>query len=107
MTEQNKMYALLDENGIVTQVVVVTSPLWLEAQPNKESYKEYTDENIASIGGTYENGYWYSVKPDGNWVKENGKWIPGTPYPTDGKYYRWDGEYWVESVKKLIGDKWG
>jgi hypothetical protein len=103
-----KYWAHLDNNRIVTQVVVATEEYiasgrlglpqnWVETSPTGEFRKHF-----AGIGYTYDltlNAF-ISPKPFPSWVLNQStcSWEAPIPYPEDGKYYVWDENTlsWVE-----------
>lgn len=109
-------YAFLDENNIVTHVIVgrnedevvdgisdweayyaqVTGQRCVRTSYNHRIRKQY-----AGIGFTYDADADVFVQPQPfpSWtLDENHDWQPPTPMPTDGKFYRWDedDQEWVE-----------
>ena len=88
--------ALISDNGDVLNIAVFGDE---EIDGN---WIEYTAANPAYIGGTYENGFFYSPQPFASWVKntETHNWEAPTPYPNDSKPYRWNEEIkeWVEII---------
>lgn len=84
-----KKFALVVD-GIVVNVVDVSSDSWLEQQPDIEDWVEFTLDNPAYIGGEYIDGFFYSHQPYSDWVKFEGKWQAPQPYPTDGFRYDWN-----------------
>ena len=118
-------FAQLDENSIVTQIVVISNAdlldengveqetlgvaicqaifgndtTWLQTSYNNNFRKQY-----ARIGDKYvvEADLFYNpVGPFPSWVlDDNYDWQAPVPYPTDGKWYEWDENLltWVEIV---------
>jgi hypothetical protein len=74
-----KNYAVI-ENDIVVNVVVADEE-WANAQT--ATLVEYTDENPATIGGDYLDGFFYSPKPFASWTRSNGAWVAPVDKPTD------------------------
>jgi hypothetical protein len=77
--------ALVNENNEVINTAVFGDE---EIDGN---WIEYTEANLAHIGGTYENGFFYSPQPYPSWIKntEIHDWEAPTPMPTDGGRYKW------------------
>lgn len=101
-------YAFLDENNIVTQVIVGRNETevvdgisdWeayyaeFMGQPCKRtSYNGNIRKNYAGIGFKYdaERDAFIPPKPFDSWVlnEDTCNWDAPTPYPTDGGFYRW------------------
>ena len=112
-------FAKINENNIVTQVVVVndsdgnndtdgqnflnnlfkTTHTW-----KKTSYNTYGNthrlggtpyrKNFASIGFTYDSSRdaFIEPKPYNSWTLDETTclWVPPVAYPSDGKSYEWD-----------------
>ncbi len=110
-------YALLDENNIVTEVIVGKDEGdgtdWEVEYGNfrgqtckRTSYNTsgnaHSDSgtpfrgNYAGIGYTYDetNDVFYAPKPYDSWVLDETKWQWKAPvdYPSDGKDYTWNEE---------------
>ena len=110
-------YAFLDENNIVTEVIVGKDEGdgtdWEVEYGNfrgqtckRTSYNTsgnaHSDSgtpfrgNYAGIGYTYDetNDVFYAPKPYDSWVLDQTKWIWKAPvdYPSDGKGYKWNEE---------------
>jgi len=110
-------FAQIDENNIVTQVLVIEQDVvntglfgdpksFVQTSYNTRGNVHYGPDgnpdggvalrgNYAGMGYTYDpvNDVFYSPKPFPSWTisaKTNWVWISPTPYPTDGKDYRWD-----------------
>jgi hypothetical protein len=112
-------YAYIDENGIVTQVIVGpdegTEPDGVESweayfsakgkgQAVRTSYNTVGGShsgggtplryNYAGIGFTYDEGRdaFIPPKPFESWVLDEDTclWVAPVPYPEDGKVYAWD-----------------
>lgn len=54
--------------------------------------------DVAFIGGSYVDDYFYAPQPYPSWTRNNGNWQPPTPMPTEGRW-RWDEDSlsWLES----------
>lgn len=117
-------FAQLDENNVVTQVIVVANEeLLLDGVENETkgvifckslfgedtkwvqtSYNATIRKNYAGIGFTYDQDLdaFIAPKPFDSWVldEETAQWEAPTPYPTDGKHYYWseDDLTWLEVV---------
>jgi hypothetical protein len=84
-------YAKLDGNTVVN--IEVADRTWIEAQPNKEDYIEYTIDNPAIIGGDYIDGYFYPIKPFESWSRDGkGNWVAPKPKPDNENFYFWNDE---------------
>jgi hypothetical protein len=101
-------YAFLDENNIVTEVIVgidetqliegLEPEIWYGNFKNKvckrTSYSGSYRKNFAGVGYVYnyELDAFYPPSPHKSWVlnTENCKWVPPTPYPNDENRYFWD-----------------
>ena len=115
-------FAQLDENNVVTQVIVVHNNDCLDANGNESetigvafcqsllggtwkqtSYNGNIRKNYAGIGYTYHADIdaFVAPKPFPSWVLNNdtAQWEAPTPMPTDGKRYSWDEATlsWVET----------
>lgn len=113
-------FAQLDENNIVTQVLVIeqdTINTGLFGEPSSFVQTSYnTHSGVHSLGGTplrknYAGiGYTYdsvrdafiAPQPYNSWTlnEDSCTWESPTPMPVDGKVYTWDEETtsWVEVV---------
>jgi hypothetical protein len=92
-------FAKMSNNKVVN--IEVADRTWIEAQPNKDDYIEYTSDNPASIGGDYYEEYFYPEKPYDSWQRDGqGNWISPVPKPNDEKFYSWDENTltWIEVV---------
>lgn len=116
-------FAQLDENNVVTQVIVVANKDTADANGvEKEHIGAAFCERL--LGGTWKQtsynasfrkkyagiGYTYNAdidafvppKPHASWIlnNETADWEAPTPMPTDGKMYTWDEATlsWVEVV---------
>ena len=113
-------FAELDENNVVTQVIVVVNEELLENGVESEakgiafcqslfggnwvqtSYNGTICKNYAGIGFTYDQGRdaFIAPKPFASSVlnEETCQWEYPIPRPTDGKFYKWDEPTlsWVE-----------
>jgi hypothetical protein len=109
-------YAFLDENNIVTEVIVgkdeteliegLTPEVWYGNFRNqvckRTSYNDNIRKNYAGIGYTYneELDAFIAPKTFESWIlnEETCKWEAPIAKPTDDKTYEWDEETasWVE-----------
>lgn len=113
-------FAQLDENNVVTQVIVVHNNDCLDANGNESeavgaafcqsllggnwkqtSYNGNIRKNYAGIGYTYNEtrDAFVAPQPFPSWVlNEDAKWEAPVPMPTDNKRYLWNEEQqnWVE-----------
>jgi hypothetical protein len=105
-------FAQLDEQNIVTQVIVVANEELLENGVESESkgiafcqsllggnwkqtsYNGKIRKNYAGIGYTYDSqrDAFISPQPYPSWtlVEETCQWTSPVPMPTDGNLYVWD-----------------
>jgi hypothetical protein len=97
-------YAFLDENNMVTEVIVgndETTGDWETyygefrgQQCVRTSYNGNIRFNYAGIGFTYDEGRdaFIPPKPFDSWVLDEDTclWVAPVPYPTDGEAYTWD-----------------
>ncbi len=91
-------YAQINESNFVENTVVADEE-WISAQNG--NWVEYTDENPAYIGGSYnpESKLFTSPKPFPSWtLNESNNWDPPVERPDDDKGYYWNEEElaWVE-----------
>ena len=115
-------FARLDENNIVTQVIVVNnSDLLVDGiesenkgiafcqslfggQWKQTSYNRQFRKNFAGVGYVYDNALdaFYAPQPFPSWVFDESTcvWKCPTPYPLDEKLYRWDEPTltWIETT---------
>lgn len=117
-------FAQLDDNNIVTQVIVVANDELLLDGVESEvkgilfckslfgedtkwvqtSYNGNMRKNYAGIGYTYDAGRdaFISPKPFDSWLlnEDTCRWEAPIAYPEDGKFYTWDEATtsWVEVV---------
>jgi hypothetical protein len=115
-------FAQLDENNVVTQVIVVANEeLLLDGVENETkgimfcksllgddtrwvqtSYNATIRKNYAGIGYTYDPvaNHFLAPQPFPSWTLDtDAKWQAPTPYPTEeGKFFTWDEPTlsWVE-----------
>ena len=109
-------YAFLDENNIVTEVIVgkdeteiidgLTPEQWYGNFRNQRcvrtSYNGNIRKNYAGIGYTYDSirDAFIPPKPYDSWVlnEDTCNWEPPIAYPLDGLMYSWDESTlaWVE-----------
>lgn len=106
-------FAQLDENNVVTQVIVVHNNECLDADGNESeavgagfcaklfggtwkqtSYNGNMRKNYAGIGYTYDpvRDAFIQPQPFPSWVlnEDTCRWDAPVPMPTDGKRYVWD-----------------
>jgi hypothetical protein len=117
-------FAQLDENNVVTQVIVVANEeLLLDGVENETkgimfcksllgddtrwvqtSYNGNIRKNYAGIGYTYDPvaDHFFAPQPFPSWTLDaDAKWQPPVPFPTEtGKFFTWDEPSlsWVEVV---------
>jgi len=108
-------FAKLDENNIVTEVLVVNNEVLLKTDGTESEYKgkvflnglfgnatwvqtSYNNnfrKQYAGIGMIYDetNDVFITPQPYASWtLDENFDWQPPTPYPNDGQPYQWNEE---------------
>ena len=99
-------FAKINENNIVTQVIVAEQDFMdmIQGEWIQTSYNTYGGKhllggtplryNYAGIGYIYnrEHDAFYAPQLYNSWIlnKETFIWEPPIPYPTDGKMYYWD-----------------
>lgn len=101
-------YAFLDENNIVTEVIVgVDETELIEGKDPETWYGEFRGQrcvrtsyngnirkNYAGIGFSYDEALdaFIPPKPFDSWVlnEETARWEAPIPYPSDGIIYKWD-----------------
>jgi hypothetical protein len=107
-------FAELDENNIVTRVLVTDNDFpnegydWLVETFGgtwvQTSYNATIRKNFAGFGFSYDEARdaFIPPKPFESWLlnEETCNWEAPKPYPTDGKLYNWDEESqeWIEYV---------
>jgi hypothetical protein len=109
-------YAFLDNNNIVTEVIVgidekklidnQTPEVWYGTFRNqtciRTSYNGNIRKNYAGIGYTYDEtrDAFIAPKPYNSWIlnEDTCRWEAPIPMPTDGKAYTWSEETltWIE-----------
>jgi hypothetical protein len=103
-------YAQIDNNNVVTQVLVVNdyyeytntaqeflaNELGLGGTWVQTSYNGRIRKNYAGIGYTYDTqrDAFIPPKPFDSWLlnEDTCQWEAPVPYPTDGEYYSWNEE---------------
>ena len=106
-------FAELDENNVVTRVIVIDNNDMLDSSGEESeevgrtfclqfgsgpwvqtSYNNNFRKRFAGIGYTYDeaNDRFVSPQPYASWVLNDDTciWEPPVPYPNDGNRYRWD-----------------
>lgn len=116
-------FAQLDNNNVVTQVIVVANEELLDNDVESEakgiafckslfgnntnwiqtSYNGKFRKNFASVAFTYDQiaNHFFAPQPFSSWVlNTNAQWEAPVVYPTDGKLYSWDEtvKEWVEVI---------
>ena len=113
-------FAQIDENNIVTQVIVIEQDVvdtglfgdpasWIQTSYNTSGGVHLLGgtplrKNYAGIGYTYDNtrDAFIPPKPFNSWVLNETSclWEAPTPMPVDGKIYNWDEATtsWVEVI---------
>jgi hypothetical protein len=97
-----RYWAKLDNNRIVTEIVVADEELILSGRfglPQNFVETSYTGEfrkNYAGIGYTYDivRNAFITGKPFASWIlnEDTCQWDAPIAYPTDGGIYIWDEE---------------
>jgi hypothetical protein len=112
-------YAFLNENNIVTEVIVgideteliegLEPEVWYGNFRNqtckRTSYNSRIRKNYAGIGYTYDpiNDWFVAPQPYPSWVLDsNARWQPPIPRPTDNQLYTWNEENLEWQIK--LGD---
>jgi hypothetical protein len=102
-------YAFLDDNNIVTEVIVgIDETELIEGKSPEDWYGEFRGQkcvrtsynakiryNYAGLNFTYdeEADAFIPPKPFESWLlNEHYSWVAPTPYPSDGKRYFWNEE---------------
>jgi hypothetical protein len=99
-------YAFLNENNIVTEVIVgideneliegVEPEIWYANFKNqtckRTSYNANVRGKYAGIGDSYDevNDIFVSPKPYPSWIQNGSHWSAPIEMPIDGKHYQWD-----------------
>ena len=107
-------YAFLDENNIVTEVIVgidetkliegLDTETWYgnfrRQVCKRTSYNSKIRGTYAGIGYSYneEENIFIAPKPYPSWIRTGSFWEAPTPMPADDKFYLWDESTlsWVE-----------
>ena len=107
-------YAFLDENNLVTEVIVgvdeteliegLDTETWygnFKGQTCKRtSYNSKIRGTYAGIGFTYnpDEDIFVTPQPYPSWIRSGSIWNPPIPHPFDGKRYLWDEDTvnWIE-----------
>jgi hypothetical protein len=120
-------YAFLDENNIVTEVIVgIDETELIEGKDPETWYGEFRGQrcvrtsynaatngfrkNYAGIGYSYSDDLdaFIAPQPFASWIldEETAQWIAPVAYPTDGLIYAWDEEAldWVATVFPSQGE---
>jgi len=113
-------FAQIDDNNIVTQVIVAEQDFinsgavgdpskWIQTSYNTFAGQHKNGgtplrKNYAGIGYSYDSGRdaFIPPKPYDSWIinEDTCQWEAPTPYPSDGKIYTWNelGMVWEEVV---------
>ena len=100
-------YAFLDDNNIVTEVIVgIDETELIEGKIPEDWYAEFKNQkclrtsyngniryNYAGIGYTYDpiDDAFIAPQPYSSWILDiDKKWKPPIPYPNDEKSYSWN-----------------
>lgn len=82
-----KTYAQLVDKTVINTIIADEDFI----NESNNVYVEYTNENIAYIGGDYVDGYFYPAQNFQSWSRNGkGQWEPPIPYPNDKNIYIWD-----------------
>ncbi len=100
-------FAVLDGINVINTIVADSKAIAEELTGH--TCVEFTSSDPATIGGTYEDGYFIEPQPFEHWIlDENRNWIPWIPKPeydpeTQLLYY-WSQEQasWLISPYKMI-----
>lgn len=119
-------FAQLDDNNVVTQVIVIDNAELLDNEVESEakgisfcqsifpetrwlqtSYNGNFRKNYAGVGFTYDaqRDAFIPQQPFPSWILDENicRWVAPLPYPDDGKRYYWDEESvsWVEAPESM------
>jgi hypothetical protein len=99
-------YAFLDENNIVTEVIVgideneliegLEPTIWYSNFRNQICVRTSYNSNIrgkyAGIGDTYDpdEDIFIAPQPYPSWIRNGSFWVSPIPAPNDGKLYVWN-----------------
>lgn len=117
-------YAFLDENNIVTEVIVgIDEAEQIEGKDPETWYGEFRGQrcvrtsyngnirkNYAGIGYTYSDNLdaFIPPKPFASWLldEDTAQWVAPIPYPTDNLMYSWNEEAgdWVALEFPMQGE---
>lgn len=91
-----KNIAVLDENNVVTNILVIDADSFVK----EVNHIEYANEDLVIIGGDYFNGKFYPPKPYPSWVRdeENSEWKA----PYDIHKNNFDDIIWDEDKKEWV-----
>lgn len=107
-------YAFIDENNIVTEVIVgidenekiegLDPETWYAnfrgQMCKRTSYNAKIRGKYAAIGDTYNQDEDIFISPQlhQSWTRQGSHWVPPKPYPDVNKFYQWDEATldWVE-----------
>jgi hypothetical protein len=81
----SKMMAVLDDNNQVTNIILCD-----DSVENTPLLLTFTQDNPASIGGDYFEGYFYEAQPFPSWSREAGLWLAPTPKPESLGNWQWN-----------------
>jgi hypothetical protein len=108
-------YAFLDQDNIVTEVIVgVDETELIEGLDTETWYSNFRGQTCkrtsfnSRIRGTFAGiGYSYNLdedifippQPYASWTRSGSTWLAPMPYPLDDKFYKWDENLgaWVEA----------
>jgi hypothetical protein len=120
-------FAQLDENNVVTQVVVINNNELLDNGVEREekgvdfcksvfgpdtvwkqtSYNKFFRKNYAAIGYTYRSDIdaFVAPKPFASWsLDAEAQWQPPVPMPINGLAYKWNeaNQSWVQVIDQVL-----
>ena len=82
----SKNMAVISDTGEVLNIIVCH-----DDESETPNLITYFDNNPASIGGDYLDGYFYPPQPFASWTRSEGEWVPPIPRPSEGQWV-WDEE---------------
>ena len=99
-------YAFLDQNNIVTEVIVgIDETQTIEGLDTETWYANFRGQTCkrtsynskmrgvyAGIGYTYnqDEDIFVTPQPYPSWIRSGSNWVAPVEYPQDGKFYEWD-----------------
>jgi hypothetical protein len=99
-------YAFIDENNIVTEVIVgIDENELIDGLTPEQFYGQFRNQiclrtsynnkirgKYAGIGDLYfqDEDIFVTPQPFSSWTRNGSYWTPPIPYPNDDKFYYWD-----------------